>query len=112
MGDKTKDVFVYFAFLNTHNRPDRDTRNCQIFMSWPLRPEKGLGEVPESATDRLELMKRLSSDWAEPFRGIIAAMPEDTKPSTLRLEDWAPEAWDNHGGTITLAGDGAHPMTM
>jgi hypothetical protein len=68
--------------------------------------------VPEAASERLALLKKLSSDWSEPLRGIIAAMPEDTKPTTLRLEDWAPIAWDNLEGTVTLAGDGAHLMTM
>jgi hypothetical protein len=74
--------------------------------------EKGLREVPETASERLALMEKLSSEWSETFRGIIAAMPEDTKPTTLRLEDWAPIAWDNLEGTVTLAGDGAHPMTL
>jgi hypothetical protein len=90
MGDKTQDVFVYFAFLDTpgnNTRTNRDTRTCQIFISWSLRPKKGLGGVPETTIERLAFMKTLSSKWAKPFRGIIAAMPEDTKPTTLRLED-------------------------
>jgi 2-polyprenyl-6-methoxyphenol hydroxylase-like FAD-dependent oxidoreductase len=116
IGDKTQDVFEYFAFLDgpgNNDGPNRETRTCQIFMSRPPRPEKGLREVPETASKRLALMKKRSSEWSEPFRGIIAAMPEDTKPTTLRLEDWAaPIAWDNLEGTLTLAGNGAHPMTM
>lgn len=115
MGDKTQDVYVYFAFLDgptNNNREDKETRTCQIFMSWPLRPEKGLREVPETSAERVALMKSLSSEWAEPFRGIIHAMPADTQPSTLRLEDWLPQKWDNQNGSVTLAGDSFHAMTM
>ena len=115
MGDRTQDVFVYFAFLDgpTNNtRDDKETRTCQIFMSWPLRPEKGLGEAPETAAERVSLMKSLSSEWAEPFRGIIQAMPADTQPVTLRLEDWLPQDWNTGDGSATLAGDAFHAMTM
>jgi len=115
MGDETQDVFVYFAFLDgpTNNaREDRDTTTCQIFMLWPLKAENGTGNVPETAAERVALMKRLSSGWAEPFKGIIHAMPADTQPMTLRLEDWLPLAWDNQDGSVTLAGDACHAMTM
>ena len=117
IGDKNQDNFVYFAFLDTptnNSREDKDTRTCQIFMSWPLRPENGLGEVPETAAERLAFMKRLSTEWAEPFRGIIQAMPAGTAPVTLRLEDWLPEDWSDGelDGSVTLVGDAAHAMTM
>lgn len=120
-GDKETDVFLWFAFLDgpsNNTRPERDTHTCQILISWPVRPEKGLPEVPKAQADRLALMKHLSRDWADPFHLIIQAIPDDADPATLRLEDWPPplhprkDGWDNMGGRVTLAGDSAHAMTM
>jgi hypothetical protein len=90
-GDKETDVFLWFSFLDgpsNNIRSQRDSYTCQILISWPVRPEKGLPEVPTTAVDRLALMKQLSRDWADPFHSIIKAMPEDAEPITLRLEDW------------------------
>lgn len=115
MGDKTQDVFVYFAFLDgpaNNTREDKETHTCQIFMSWPLRPEEGLVEVPRTGAERVALMKSLSLEWARPFKDIIHAMPPDTQPVTLRLEDWLPEDWNTGDGSVTLAGDAFHAMTM
>ena len=120
-GDQETDVFLWFSFLDgpsNNTRPERDSYTCQILISWPVRPEKGLPEVPTTAVDRLALMKRLSWDWADPFHSIIKAIPDNTEPITLRLEDWPPplhprkNGWDNMGGRVTLAGDSAHAMTM
>jgi 2-polyprenyl-6-methoxyphenol hydroxylase-like FAD-dependent oxidoreductase len=120
-GDKETDVFLWFSFLDgpsNNTRDERDSYTCQILISWPVRPEKGLPEVPAASADRLALMKHLSRDWADPFHIIIKAIPDDAEPITLKLEDWPPpvnprkDGWDNMGGRVTLAGDSAHAMTM
>ena len=120
-GDKETDVFLWFSFLDgpsNNTRTEKDSFTCQILISWPVRPEKGLPEVPVTAGDRLALMKHLSRDWADPFHSIIEAIPDNAEPTTLRLEDWPPplhpreHGWDNVGGRVTLAGDSAHAMTM
>jgi 2-polyprenyl-6-methoxyphenol hydroxylase-like FAD-dependent oxidoreductase len=120
-GDKETDVFLWFSFLDgpsNNTRDERDSYTCQVLISWPVRPEKGLPEVPTTSADRLALMKHLSRDWADPFHTIIKAIPDDAEPITLRLEDWPPpvdprkNGWDNMGGRVTLAGDSAHAMTM
>ena len=120
-GDKKTDVFLWFSFLDgpsNNTRPEKDSYTCQILISWPVRPEKGLPEVPKIARDRLALMKHLSRDWADPFHSVIKAIPETVEPVTLRLEDWPSplhpreHGWNNIGGRVTLAGDSAHAMTM
>ena len=115
------DVFLWFSFLDgpsNNTRDERDSYTYQILISWSVRPEKGFPEVSTASVDRLALMKYLSRDWADPFHTIIKAIPDGTEPITLRLEDWPPpvnprkDGWDNMGGRVTLAGDGAHAMTM
>jgi 2-polyprenyl-6-methoxyphenol hydroxylase-like FAD-dependent oxidoreductase len=138
-GDKREDLFLWFSCKSkrpskstltlilhlvldgpsNNDRPEKESYTCQILISWPLRPPQ-LPEVPASAADRVALMKRLSSEWSDPFKSIIAAIPDDAQPVTLKLEDWPPPlqpgvqngGWDNLGGRVTLAGDAAHAMTM
>ena len=62
----------------------------------------------------MKFMRDVSSEWAEPFREMIQALPDDADVKTLKLEDWVPKQgmWDNKGGKATLVGDAAHAMTM
>ena len=64
-------------------------------------------------------MKRVASDWAEPFRSVVMQLPDDAAAKVIRLEDWPPplpedgvSSWNNHGGRASLAGDAAHAMVM
>lgn len=59
-------------------------------------------------------MKEVTKGWVEPFRGIVADIPDGTEVKTLALEDWVPpaEGFDSRGGRVTLIGDAAHAMTM
>ncbi|KAL2060684.1 hypothetical protein VTL71DRAFT_9325 [Oculimacula yallundae] len=59
---------------------------------------------------RLKRVRELCKDMAEPFRSSWVDLPDDTKVFSDKLYYWIPEAWDNHEGRITLAGDAAHSM--
>lgn len=94
-----------------------EDRVCQILVSWPFR--KGfLGrEEPvdtPAAGERVAWMKEVTKGWVEPFRGIVADIPEETEVKSLALEDWVPaeEGFDSRDGRVTLIGDAAHAMTM
>lgn len=82
--------------------------------SWPHRPGfLDLAEpieVPETNVARLNLMKHLSSSWAEPFRSIVQDMPSDTEARPINLEDWLPRP--NAAQRVALIGDAAHTMVM
>lgn len=58
-------------------------------------------------------MKHRASAFAEPFSSAIASISDGTKVWGGVLYDWPTplEGWDNRRGTVTLAGDAAHPMT-
>ena len=118
-GDRSNGVFLWFSFLDGPSsngiRAETDTYTVQILISWPVQ----LGDVPAGSTERLALMKSLSRSWAAPFSSIVSAIPEGTLPTTLRLEDWPPplhhflcDVWNTMSGSVTLAGDAAHAMTM
>lgn len=75
-------------------------------------------EIPAQSTDRVKLMKSISSSWADPFRSIVQNIPEDTDIKSINLEDWVPppmEKWDAAAPgphRVILVGDAAHAMTM
>lgn len=118
-------AFFWFSFLDTPaSRPETpDDYRCQILISWPYRAGF-LGHptpisIPGTSKDRIAFMKRVASDWAEPFRSMVTQIPGDAEAKVLTLEDWPPplpedgvSSWNNHGGRATLAGDAAHAMVM
>lgn len=60
----------------------------------------------------IEDMKRRAKAFADPYRTIIQAIPDQTPAWHNRLSYWPTQPWDNLGGRVTLAGDAAHPMTF
>ena len=60
----------------------------------------------------VEDMKERGRLYTEPFHALFQSIPEDARSWHSRLSYWPTEAWDNRNGTVTLIGDGAHPMTF
>jgi 2-polyprenyl-6-methoxyphenol hydroxylase-like FAD-dependent oxidoreductase len=57
-------------------------------------------------------IKERASEFADPFKQALLSIPDDTRCFHNRLSYWPTEPWDNRNGTVTLAGDAAHPMTF
>lgn len=125
-GDSSQDIFFFFSFLDSpsnNSREERETYACQVFFGFPTRPPF-IEELPESPLERVRYIKARTKEWAEPFQTIVKVLPEDTPLAEIRVQDWVParrdsndlvdraRVWDNLSGTVTLAGDAAHPMTM
>ncbi|KAG7007302.1 FAD-dependent monooxygenase [Physcia stellaris] len=121
-GDPQKDTFLYFSFLDTPSKNERlnDEGNweCQIIISYPYRSDfwgkEEPMEVPETHKERVALMKEFADGWANPFRSLILAIPDETEVKALPIEDFVPKEgmWDNAQGRVTMVGDAAHAMTM
>ena len=65
-------------------------------------------------TDPAEIRKawnEKSETLTEPFRSALLSLPDDAVIWCERLSQWPTIAWDNKKGSVTLAGDAAHPMT-
>jgi 2-polyprenyl-6-methoxyphenol hydroxylase-like FAD-dependent oxidoreductase len=62
-------------------------------------------------TARIADLKKRTSVICEPFRSAVAWLPDDTEIKYNKIAYWHPVPWDNHNGSVTLAGDAAHPMT-
>lgn len=65
-------------------------------------------------TDPAEVRKawnEKSETLTEPFRSALLSLPDDAVIWCERLSQWPTVEWDNKQGSVTLAGDAAHPMT-
>lgn len=60
----------------------------------------------------IQIMKQRAQHFAEPLKSIWSSIPADAPVFYSPLNSWCTEMWDNHGGTVTLAGDAAHAMTF
>lgn len=79
-----------------------------IMNSWIAPEETGL---PKKGSELVQDMKERAKFFGEPLRGIFEAIPQDAPTWHGRLSLWPTKEWDNRSGTVTLAGDAAHPMT-
>ena len=121
-GDPNTNASHWFSFLDSEETSGRgdDSRDCQILVSWPHRAgflgQDEPQETPSKASDRVTLMKKIASDWADPFHEIVQSIPQDAEPKKIVLEDWVPphDNWTDVPGSdrVVLIGDAAHAMTM
>lgn len=74
----------------------------------------------EAGYDGLTTPAEIRNAWdhwaellADPFRSALLSLPQDAVIWRERLSQWPTVAWDNiDRGSVTLAGDAAHPMTF
>ncbi|RVX72410.1 hypothetical protein B0A52_03598 [Exophiala mesophila] len=59
---------------------------------------------------RLDFLRQRFSQLCEPFATAANALPDDTVLPVDPGQQWSPISWDNRNGTVTIAGDAAHPM--
>jgi hypothetical protein len=78
-----------------------------IILSWISDSDTGL-----SATTIAADIKKKADTFGEPFRTILKSIPSETTIWHNRLSSWPTQPWDSRNGTVTLAGDAAHPMTF
>ncbi|KAF2841942.1 FAD/NAD(P)-binding domain-containing protein [Patellaria atrata CBS 101060] len=99
-----------FTWFGVHNAYERDNPEDWEFMF--LQSWKEEDSTPLSQTKILQDMKTRADDFADPYKSCVYAIAEGTKCWRSRLKYWPTEPWDNLNGTVTLAGDAAHPMTF
>ncbi|KAK7958677.1 Aromatic-ring hydroxylase-like protein [Apiospora saccharicola] len=112
----TTGTFMWFSILDvpdTNGTADTSTPlyHVQLMFSWLLKgPED---EIPESNGDRLKQMRTKADGLSPTFDRVIQNIPATVPVIEVKLVDWVPAPnWDNRGGSVTLAGDAAHAMTM
>jgi hypothetical protein len=77
----------------------------QLMPTW-LNDDK----VHSGGAAGLAELKEIAQHLTEPWRSSILWIPDGTEISPNSVSYWITTAWDNQSGTITLAGDAAHPL--
>lgn len=108
-------TFFWYSTLDTPatngtEGTDKPRYLAQINMSWPVKGSED--EVSATDSERLANMKARAQCLAPVLRRSIDEIPDDTPVLEIKLADWECFDWDNAGGTLTMAGDAAHAMTM
>jgi len=111
--DPSSGNYLFFSIQERIPQPDgRDSFTGIMHISWVVQ-DLVKDAVPTSTQERIAVMKERAQGFAEPMRSLIMDIPDDHPfVSYLTLRDWPCLPWDNDGGTVTLAGDACHPMTM
>lgn len=94
-----------------HQIPDHERPETWTWMpTMTFRHEGGHDGLTNPAEIR-SVWDQYAEKFAEPFRSALLSLPQDAVIWRERLSQWPTVAWDNHQGSVTLAGDAAHPMT-
>jgi hypothetical protein len=88
----------------------------QICISWKLHNDTLEGSnilrQPTNRADRVNIIRGMVQDWAEPFRSFVMLISDSTDVKQLDLDDYAPENANKPTDRVMLVGDAFHAMTM
>lgn len=93
--------------LDASNTDKPETWSFQIHHAWWGAPNANDLRDPKA---RLKFFKERSSRICEPFATAALTLPDDTVLPADPGQQWSPIEWDNHQGSVTLAGDACHSM--
>lgn len=97
--------------LDVEDPSKPETWTFQLMPSWP-RDAKHDGQTRFSNDALLAAVKSKTSIFADPIKSANEWVPEGTYVHMNRVSYWRPIPWGNRKGSVTLAGDAAHPTTF
>ena len=68
------------------------------------------GKIHEGGAKGLAELKEVAAHLAEPWKSSLLWIPDDTDVTYSSVSYWPTVEWDSKHGTLTLAGDSAHPV--
>jgi 2-polyprenyl-6-methoxyphenol hydroxylase-like FAD-dependent oxidoreductase len=68
------------------------------------------GKTHAGGAEGLAELKELAAHLAEPWKSSLLWIPDGTDVSLNSVSYWPTIPWDSRQGTLTLAGDSAHPV--
>lgn len=79
----------------------------QVMFSWVGQPKQKESDTQEART---AFLKSKASIYAEPWRTVLQAIPDDVTFGLDRIAQWKPFDWSSEplASRVTLAGDAAH----
>ncbi|KAF5373076.1 hypothetical protein D9758_001501 [Tetrapyrgos nigripes] len=106
-----------YGWVSIHDCTDLNPENWvfMLLMTWVEKKSdsEDAGRLDASnKSDVVQTMKKFAEKFAEPWKSFFLNIPNDAIGWHNRMSDWPTQKWDNRNGTVTLAGDAAHPMTF
>ncbi|KAF2192840.1 FAD/NAD(P)-binding domain-containing protein [Zopfia rhizophila CBS 207.26] len=98
----------YFSWHGIHSEEgEPEDWQFMIILSWLSETDLNISGDAINAD-----YKERISVFGDPLKTILQSISPDTRFWHNRLSYWLTQPWDSRSGTITLAGDAAHPMTF
>lgn len=109
-------LFAFFGLQDASDPNAPETWTFFFYVSWNSSIETQDEEAKFfDNTARLKQVRELGKEYSEPWKSAYEWLPENQPVWYFGLHVWDPREethrWDNRNGTVTLAGDSAHPMT-
>jgi hypothetical protein len=101
-----QDIETLITLVHNEATEAKDS-TFMILSTWISDSGTGL-----SGSAIVEDLKTRTHTFGEPFRSVLQSIPSEAPFWHNRLTSWPTQPWDNRNGTVTLAGDAAHPMTF
>ncbi|KAL3417966.1 hypothetical protein PVAG01_10975 [Phlyctema vagabunda] len=103
----------YFTWMGVHESAGLENLEdwkFMIMMTWTATDEEST--LPSKGPELVVDMRERAKVCGPLFRECYEAIPDDAPMWHSRLSLWPTQEWDDRNGTVTLAGDAAHPMTF
>ncbi|MCJ1302892.1 hypothetical protein MMC08_005697 [Hypocenomyce scalaris] len=101
--DKSLSVWTSIQDVPDPNKPE--TWQFQIMPTWLAD-----GKTHVGGAEGLAELKELAKSLADPWKSSLLWIPEGTEVACNSVSYWPTIPWDSRNGTLTLAGDSAHPV--
>ena len=105
---------MYFGrYIQAHWVLVLDVKDPNDPLTWDFQitgtyVESFVASLPAGLTP-LQQLKEQAKHFCEPFKTTVSWIPDDSKTWSARPRSWVPPKWESRG-SVTLAGDAAHPM--
>ena len=71
---------------------------------------KADGKEHHGGAQGLAELKEMAESLVDPWKSSLLWIPDGTDVAPNKVAYWITSPWDNVKGTVTLAGDAAHPL--
>jgi len=100
-----KNLSIWTSIQDVPDPDKPETWQFQIMPTWLAD-----GKTHEGGAQGLAELKELATHLAEPWKSSLLWIPDGTEVACNSISYWPTIPWDSVQGTLTLAGDSAHPV--
>ncbi|KAN0123025.1 FAD/NAD(P)-binding domain containing protein [Hyaloscypha variabilis] len=100
-----KNLSIWTSIQDVPDTDKPEDWQFQIMPTWLAD-----GKTHTGGAQGLAELKELAVHLAEPWKSSLLWIPEDTDVTYSSVSYWPTREWNSQSGSLTLAGDSAHPV--